>query len=221
MTVGKIYCAKLIYENYRNVKKQNKKPHRIGNGTTDIRSDALYEDNPKSKSTLQLNLHAPTTNGMMNRSTPNLNAINHQIHQPVQREHHQPPHSLSHSTRSLQNIQNDMYNGPPQPGVNHIPAPYNQLPHLIGINGGGELRERRSNNAMRQNDGQVQSNLIPPASAMNGHHQPRGISEAPLPPQQLQQQSSQKHQIALAIRTGKNPYDMYGIPDAQEDDDWC
>ena len=32
---------------------------------------------------------------------------------------------------------------------------------------------------------------------------------------------TQKQQIALAIKSGKSPYEIYGLPDANEDDDWC
>lgn len=33
--------------------------------------------------------------------------------------------------------------------------------------------------------------------------------------------NTNKQQIALAIKSGQSPYEMYGIPDTVEDDDWC
>ena len=47
-----------------------------------------------------------------------------------------------------------------------------------------------------------------------------------LPPNEFPQgledtSSSQKKQIALAIRSGKSPYQLYGLEEKGADDEWC
>lgn len=38
---------------------------------------------------------------------------------------------------------------------------------------------------------------------------------------QIPRANTNKQQIALAIKSGKSPYEIYGLPDSNEDDDWC
>ena len=38
---------------------------------------------------------------------------------------------------------------------------------------------------------------------------------------QIPRAATNKQQIALAIKSGKSPYEIYGLPDTNDDDDWC
>lgn len=148
MTVGKIYCAKLIYENYKHLKKSAPKKTVVvsnGNGSA-VHKETIVEEEPppvvapvKTKSPFHISELLPSVNGAFNLSTPNLaNFFSYR---------NSPPQRLSQSTYSVNNEQ------PPQ-------------------------------------------------------------EETAAP-------STSKQQIALAIKSGKSPYEMYGLPESNEDDDWC
>ena len=48
------------------------------------------------------------------------------------------------------------------------------------------------------------------------HEQPSMSEQYSQPPR-----AANKQQIALAIKSGHSPYEMYGLQDANEEDDWC
>eukprot|EP00111_Clytia_hemisphaerica_P002564 TCONS_00007303-protein len=146
MTVGKIYCAKLIYENYKHVKKSGRKNKmNLSNGNSvrkETIDDVQQPPPPRKKSVPTNDFLGVNGSANYNLSTPNLT----NFYEP---QLISSPHRLSQSTYS---INNDLaYDNNPQ---------------------------------------------IPRAT-------------------------TNKQQIALAIKSGKSPYEIYGLPDNNEDDDWC
>lgn len=60
----------------------------------------------------------------------------------------------------------------------------------------------------------TKSNSVPPTMTerLPQNEFPQGLEDT---------SSSQKKQIALAIRSGKSPYQLYGLEEKGADDDWC
>jgi len=175
MTVGKIYCAKLIYENYKHMKKSGKKKLQgLSNGTA-IREELLPEE-----PTLPLQPPPPLQQAPYVAPHPPVS------HQPL---------DIIKSTLNITDMLPNFLNG----------ALNLSTPNLTNFYQFGSSNNN-SNNTTHQNKNKLSQSTY-------------SIND--FKTHDATQQQANKQQIALAIKSGQSPYQMFGLPDNVEEDDWC
>ncbi|XP_027058824.1 voltage-dependent N-type calcium channel subunit alpha-1B-like [Pocillopora damicornis] len=199
MTVGKIYCAKLIYENYKFMRRKGQAQSRDSDQGTVLsrfvggpmfqkfRRDndpELGEGVPMNDIAISL-ADGPYHSG----SAQALYHPNHQPNDSPSRRYRQNTPIAHRSTTSL--------NEGRGPGVTTaLVGPHRrQLPQTPGSRNGSQLSLTGKAPALPENRGD--------SVLENGYH------------------PNMNQHIAMAIRSGQSPYAIYGLEEMGDEDDWC
>ncbi|XP_073242529.1 voltage-dependent calcium channel type A subunit alpha-1-like [Porites lutea] len=199
MTVGKIYCAKLIYENYKFMRRKGEVQNK-GTVLSRFVGGSMFqklrrENDPELGEGLQMQeVSVSLTDGppYHSGSVQGLYHPNHQVMESPTRSRYpsqQMPPVAHHSTTSL--------NEGRGPGVTtSLAGPHRrQLPQTPGSRTGSQLSLTGKGPALPENRGD--------SVLENGYH------------------PNMNQHIAMAIRSGQSPYAIYGLEDMGDEDDWC
>ncbi|XP_074629841.1 voltage-dependent L-type calcium channel subunit alpha-1D-like isoform X2 [Acropora palmata] len=198
MTVGKIYCAKLIYENYKFMRRKGQiqaKDAEQGNALSRLVGGHVFhkfrgENDPELGEGLPMrDVAISLADGPYNSgSTQGLYHPNHQVMESPSRSRypHQVPPVAHQSTTSLNEGR----------VTTSLVGPHRrQLPHAPGSRTGSQLSLTGKGPVLPENRGD--------GVLENGYH------------------PNMNQHIAMAIRSGQSPYAIYGLEEMGDEDDWC
>ncbi|KAK3700089.1 hypothetical protein QZH41_015046, partial [Actinostola sp. cb2023] len=223
MTVGKIYCAKLIYENYKFLKKRGQ-PAQVGHrgGVGKVRAPLLgqivgspllqhkmrqeHQDPEQGEQIHMQDIRTSIPDGPPMYRTPSSQAVNqvmlsYEYRQRPSIGYQQPGVTTRMSTTSLNDGRGPGVTTAVVAAPNSRPTQRRQLPQPPMQLGAGQYRTGSQLSLTGKGQGMPDDRGD---SVLENGYQP-----------------NMNQHIAMAIRSGQSPYAIYGLEDTGEDDDWC